>query len=79
VRTRAHLFGGSHAQRDILDLTLVEAAIRGGDAPLARALTAERDDLKPGSPANRTLTARAVAMAARPGTAPVRERAVLAG
>jgi len=63
VRTRAHRFGGSHAQRDILDLTLVEAAIRGGDAPLARALAAERTDLKPSSPANRTLTARAVGMA----------------
>ncbi len=64
VRTRAHRFGGSHAQRDILDLTLLEAAIRGGNAPLARALTAERNDLKPSSPANRTLTARAIEMAA---------------
>ncbi|HYG87008.1 MAG TPA: tetratricopeptide repeat protein [Azospirillum sp.] len=63
VRTRAHRFGGSHAQRDIIDLTLVEAAIRGGDAPLARALTAERTDLKPSSPANRALSARAMEMA----------------
>jgi tetratricopeptide (TPR) repeat protein len=63
VRTRAHHFGGSHAQRDILDLTLVEAAIRSGDAPLAQALTAERSNLKPSSPANRTLTARAMGMA----------------
>lgn len=63
VRTRAHRFGGSHAQRDILDLTLAEAAIRGGDAPLAQALTAERSNLKPSSPANRSLTARAMEMA----------------
>jgi len=69
VRTRAHRFGGSHAQRDIIDLTLAEAAIRGGDAPLARALVAERNDLKPHSPANCTLTARAVAMADRHGSA----------
>lgn len=69
VRTRAHRFGGSHAQRDIIDLTLIEAAIRGGDAPLARALAAERSDLKPDSPANRTLTARAM------GLTPGRERA----
>jgi len=73
VRTRSHRFGGSHAQRDILDLTLVEAAIRGGDGPLARALAAERADLKPASPANRTLTARAVAVAgSRAGASPVR-------
>ena len=63
VRTRAHRFGASHAQRDILDLTLAEAAIRGGDTPLAPALAAERIELKPASPANRTLTARAMGMA----------------
>jgi hypothetical protein len=30
VRDIAHRFGGSHAQRDVLTLTLIEAAIRSG-------------------------------------------------
>lgn len=58
VRNRAQRFGGSHAQRDLLDLTLIEAALRDGQGALARALTAERADLKPESPANRTLVRR---------------------
>ncbi|PWC51687.1 peptidylprolyl isomerase [Azospirillum sp. TSA6c] len=77
VRTRAHRFGGSHAQRDILDLTLVEAAIRSGDLPLAQALTAERSDLKPSSPANRSLTARAMGMAEGRGSTGQPSRTVL--
>jgi hypothetical protein len=50
VREVAHRFGGSHAQRDLIDLTLIEAAIRSGDAPLADALTAERAAIRPHSP-----------------------------
>ncbi|MBX3530494.1 MAG: tetratricopeptide repeat protein [Rhizobiaceae bacterium] len=50
LRHIAHRFGGSHAQRDVIDLTLIEAAIRSGNAPLARALTAERADQRPESP-----------------------------
>ncbi|HMO44765.1 MAG TPA: tetratricopeptide repeat protein [Rubrivivax sp.] len=42
VRHEAHRFGGSHAQRDLIDLTLIEAAERGGDHDLADALRAER-------------------------------------
>ncbi len=42
IRSQTHLFGGSHAQRDVIDLTLIEAAERGGDAGLAGALRAER-------------------------------------
>jgi len=42
VRNRANRFGGSHAQRDLLDLTLIEAASRGGEHMLAAALRAER-------------------------------------
>jgi tetratricopeptide (TPR) repeat protein len=42
VRNRAARFGGSHAQRDVLDLTLIEAAARAGDSNLERALRAER-------------------------------------
>jgi tetratricopeptide (TPR) repeat protein len=50
VRSYAHRFGGSHAQRDLLDLTLVEAALRGGDPALGAALARERAMLKPASP-----------------------------
>jgi tetratricopeptide (TPR) repeat protein len=62
LRLVAHRFGGSHAQRDVLGLTLVEAALRGGQARLARALAAERMNLKPSSPFNRALTERARAL-----------------
>jgi tetratricopeptide (TPR) repeat protein len=47
VRAIAYRFGGSHAQRDIVDLTLLEAARRGGNAGLERALESERAALKP--------------------------------
>jgi tetratricopeptide (TPR) repeat protein len=42
VRDVAHRFGGSHAQRDVLSLTLIEAALRGGQPALARHYIAER-------------------------------------
>ncbi len=50
IRGQAHRFGGSHAQRDLIDLTLIEAALRAGDKPLAAGLAAERAALKPRSP-----------------------------
>jgi hypothetical protein len=50
VRNRAVQFGGSHAQRDVIDLTLLEAALRGGDTALAQALAAERLQAKHDSP-----------------------------
>ncbi|MEW8266033.1 MAG: tetratricopeptide repeat protein [Candidatus Thiodiazotropha sp.] len=50
VRAIAHRFGGSHAQRDILDLTLIEAAFRAGETNLADALIAERSQRRPDSP-----------------------------
>jgi tetratricopeptide (TPR) repeat protein len=59
VRPVAHRFGGSHAQRDIIHLTLVEAALRAGRTKLAQALAAERVDLKPESPFNKLLASRA--------------------
>jgi hypothetical protein len=62
LRLIAHRFGGSHAQRDVLALTLVEAALRGGARNLAKALTAERMALKPASEGNRRLAARAAAL-----------------
>ncbi len=42
VRDRAHRFGGSHAQRDILARTLIESAIRSGNRDFARTLICER-------------------------------------
>lgn len=42
VRDLAHRFGGSHAQRDVIDLTLVEAARRAGESGLVAALEAGR-------------------------------------
>ncbi len=42
LRSNAHRFGGSHAQRDLIDLTLIEAAARSGQSLLAEALQRER-------------------------------------
>lgn len=50
IRPIANRFGGSHAQRDLIDLTLIEAACRSGQAALAPALAAERVALKETSP-----------------------------
>lgn len=63
LRSIAQRFGGSHAQRDAIALTLIEAAIRDGQAKLARALAAERTGLKPSSPFNWQLAARALVAA----------------
>jgi tetratricopeptide (TPR) repeat protein len=48
VRDIANRFGGSHAQRDVLTLTLIEAAIRSGQHRLAQHYIAERTVLRPG-------------------------------
>ena len=64
IRHISHRFGGSHAQRDVIDLTLVEAAMRSGNAPLARALAAERFDSRPDSPLSRLFVERAKGLAA---------------
>ncbi|MDY0273804.1 MAG: tetratricopeptide repeat protein, partial [Advenella sp.] len=58
ARFIANSFGGSHAQRDIIDLTLIEAAIRAGQPELARALANERLALKPNSRLNQGFLAR---------------------
>jgi tetratricopeptide (TPR) repeat protein len=60
VRSRAYRIGGSHAQRDLVQLTVVGAALASGNGRLARALAAERTELKPASPHNWRLTARAL-------------------
>jgi hypothetical protein len=52
-------FGGSHAQRDVIDWTLTEAALRAGMADMAGALATERLALRPHSPVNRRFLQRA--------------------
>jgi len=51
IRPEAHVVGGSHAQRDIIDLTLIAAAARAGQVRQARALVAERAARKPAAEA----------------------------
>lgn len=64
VRGIAHRFGGSHAQRDVIDLTLIEAAIRSGDGTLARGLAAERSAMRHESPLSDLFLRRAGKLAA---------------
>jgi hypothetical protein len=59
----ASRFGGSHAQRDLLDLTVMEAAFRLPDPALARAISAERRAMKPDSLHARSMFDRARALA----------------
>ncbi|MEM9441352.1 MAG: tetratricopeptide repeat protein [Pseudomonadota bacterium] len=59
IRYRTHLLGGSHAQRDVIGLTLLEAALRAGRFPLAWALASERFELRPDSIRNREFLMRA--------------------
>ena len=61
VRYRAYVFGGSHAQRDVVHRTLIEAALRAGDNALALALANERVVLKPHCPFGWKLRERAAA------------------
>jgi hypothetical protein len=63
ARHIAGAFGGSHAQRDVIDWTLAEAAIRGRMPGLARALAQERLATRPHSAVNRGFLTRAVALA----------------
>jgi hypothetical protein len=64
LRAIAHRFGGSHAQRDVIDLTLIEAAIRSGDREKAHRLTQERMESRPHSPLSGILRKRADAIGA---------------
>lgn len=59
LRSIAQRFGGSHAQRDLIDLTLFEAARRSGQSELARALANERRLARPNSAQTRRLALRA--------------------
>lgn len=64
IRAIAHRFGGSHAQRDLIDLTLIEAAIRSGDDALARGLALERAAMRHDSPLSHLFLRRAGALTA---------------
>ena len=50
VRDVCHAFGGSHAQRDLVDLTLIDAAVRAGQRQMARHVLNERLLTKASSP-----------------------------
>jgi hypothetical protein len=61
VRDGASRFGGSHAQRDLLSLTLIDAATRSGQSGLALHYANERLVHKPASAWGLRLAARAKA------------------
>ncbi|MFV0298869.1 MAG: hypothetical protein ACK5JT_22430 [Hyphomicrobiaceae bacterium] len=56
--------GGSHAQRDVVEWTLAEAAVRAGDRNAALALAYERLAAKPHSAVNQGMLKEAEALAA---------------
>jgi len=56
--------GGSHAQRDVVDWTLTEAAVRAGQRDVALSLAHERLSTRPRSAPNRRFLRRAEAIAA---------------
>ena len=64
VRFDLWQIGGSHAQRDVVDWTLTEAAIRAGQRDIARALAHERIGTRPRSAPNRRFLRHAEALAA---------------
>jgi hypothetical protein len=53
ARALAARFGGSHAQRDLIDQTLLAAAAQGGRRDIGRALVNERSMAKPVTPLTR--------------------------
>ncbi|MEO8485313.1 MAG: tetratricopeptide repeat protein [Betaproteobacteria bacterium] len=63
VRDIAHRFGGSHAQRDLITLTLIDAARRAGRTSLAKHVLAERLVSKPEAQWGRRILARIEAKA----------------
>lgn len=76
VRHRLNEFGGSHAQRDAIQRTLVEASLRAGRTELARTLISERIQLRPICPYNWSAKARLEEQLGNPAQASAaRERA----
>ncbi len=51
LRPKAHVVGGSNAQRDVIDLTLIASAARAGNSSLAHALLEDRVAHKPAAKA----------------------------
>jgi hypothetical protein len=64
VRVELWRIGGSHAQRDVVDWTLTEAAARAGLRDVALALAHERLGTRPRSAPNRRFLRQAEAIAA---------------
>ena len=63
VRFALWQVGGSHAQRDVFDWTIAEAAVRSGNRAIAISLANERMTLKPRSHINRRFARNAEAIA----------------
>jgi hypothetical protein len=57
ARPHLMLLGGSYAQRDVIDWTMTEAAVRAGMRPVAVALANERIALRPESMPNKRFLA----------------------
>jgi hypothetical protein len=55
--------GGSHAQRDVVDWTLTEAAVRDGQPDIALSLAHDRHATRPRSAPNRRFLRHAEAIA----------------
>ncbi|HLV66573.1 MAG TPA: tetratricopeptide repeat protein [Polyangiaceae bacterium] len=55
LRLVANHFGGSNAQRDVIEQLLIESAVRAGETRLARALLSERQLVRHESPWARTV------------------------
>ena len=74
IRRQLQHFGGSHAQRDALQRTLLESALRDGRFDLARALTAERLGLRESSVYSWSQRARALRGLDEPAAAAMAEQ-----
>jgi tetratricopeptide (TPR) repeat protein len=57
LRTQLVRVGGSHAQRDLFVLILIDAALRSGKKSLAQSVASERSRLRPGNALPARLTA----------------------
>ena len=64
VRVELWRIGGSHAQRDVVDWTLTEAAARAGQRDVAVSLANERLGTRPRSAPNQRFLRQAQAIAA---------------
>jgi len=71
VRVDLWQIGGSHAQRDVVDWTLTEAAVRAGQRDIAVSLAHERLATRPRSAPNRHFLRHAEAIAAGSRVSPV--------